>query len=150
MKYELQDERRKLDIDNRKLDVEKEFMYLSQGKREEMDKLNQDANALNKKREEEKLIWESQKIELSHKNKLLSRKLGDLEERISELMKANEELTTENSKLSVQIDEMRSVYRQQLMKFMTGQAAKDGKFGGNVQIINDVCCYSWRTTKNRI
>ncbi len=38
----------------------------------------------------------------------------------------NEELTTENSKLSVQIEEMQSMYRQQLMKLMTGKAAKGG------------------------
>ncbi len=46
---ELQDERRKLDIDNQKLDVEKEFTYLSQNKQDEIDKLNLDANSSNKK-----------------------------------------------------------------------------------------------------
>ncbi len=37
-------------------------MYLSQNKRDKIDKLNQDANSLGKKQEEEKLIWDSQKI----------------------------------------------------------------------------------------
>ncbi len=49
LKYDLQNEKRKLDIDNQKLDVEKEFTHLSQNKRDGMDKLNQDANSLNKK-----------------------------------------------------------------------------------------------------
>ena len=55
-----------------------------------------------------------------------ARKLTDLEDRLNELTKNNEELTQENSKMMLQSDEMRSVYRQKLMHFMSDQARGGG------------------------
>lgn len=64
-------------------------------------------------------------IELSHKNKLLSRQINEVEERYKEMSRQNEELTAENSKMTIQIDEMRSVYRQKLLQFMGDQTRGD-------------------------
>ena len=44
--------------------------------------------------------------------------MQELEERINELVKANEELSTENTRLTLQVDEMRSVYRGKLLNYM--------------------------------
>ena len=63
---------------------------------------------------------------MSHKNKLQARKLTDFEDRLNELTKNNEELTQENSKMMLQSDEMRSVYRQKLMQFMSDHARGGG------------------------
>lgn len=61
------------------------------------------------------MLWESEKIELTHKTKLQSRQIGEMEDRIKEMTRVNEEITAENSKMMIQIDEMRSVFRQKLM-----------------------------------
>ena len=57
-------------------------------------------------------------MELQQKVKLYQRKMQELEERINELVKANEELSTENTRLTLQVDEMRSVYRGKLLNYM--------------------------------
>ena len=42
------------------------------------------------KMKEEKVIWESQKLELTHKNKLYQRKINELDERLSEIIHLND------------------------------------------------------------
>jgi len=54
-------------------------------------------------------------MELSHKNKLQSRKIQELEDRVTELLKYNDEITAENGKMQLQLDEMRSIYRNKLI-----------------------------------
>ena len=57
---------------------------------------------------------------------MLTRQHNELEERFKELSRTNEELSAENSKMTIQIDEMRSVFRQKLLQFMSDQV-KGGK-----------------------
>jgi len=59
-----------LDLDTKKLEVEKGFMELTKDRDGEKDKFKKDADFMNSKTREEKMLWESEKIELSHKNKL--------------------------------------------------------------------------------
>lgn len=54
-------------------------------------------------------------MELTHKNKLHLRKTQELEERIGELLKYNDEVTAENGKMQLQLDEMRTIYRNKLI-----------------------------------
>ena len=67
------------------------------------------------------LTWQ----ELHHKNKLVSRQLNEVEDRFKELSRGHQEVSAENSKMAVQIDEMRSVFRQKLLQFM-GDQVKGG------------------------
>lgn len=55
----------------------------------------------------------------------MARQYNEIEERFKELSRFNEELTAENSKMTIQIDEMRSVFRQKLLQFM-GDQVKGG------------------------
>ena len=54
-------------------------------------------------------------MELTHKNKLAQRKIAELEDRINELSKSNDDIVSENNKLLLQLDEMRSIYRNKLI-----------------------------------
>lgn len=80
-----------------------------------------------KKIRDEKLYWESQKMELTHKNKLAQRKIAELEERMKELNRNNDEIAAESNKLLLQMDEMRAIYRQKLIHFTAEQNNKGGK-----------------------
>lgn len=77
------------------------------------------------------MLWESQKMELTHKNKLQQRKIQELEERVNELLKYNDEISAENGKMQLQLDEMRSIYRNKLIQFTSEQARGGMNAGGN-------------------
>jgi hypothetical protein len=47
--------------------------------------MNRDAEINLKRIRDDKLLWESQKLELTHKNKLAQRKIAELEERMREM-----------------------------------------------------------------
>ena len=108
IKYDIMDQQHKLDLDNRKIELEKSMLDI------------------NREVKDDKMLWESQKIEMHQKNKLYQRKVDDMEERINELIKMNEELHTDNTKMTIQLDEMRSVYRGKLLQFMNEQMNDKG------------------------
>ena len=62
---------------------------------------------------------------------MIGRAHHELEERFKELSRTNEELSAENSKMTIQIDEMRSVFRQKLLQFM-GDQVKGEKAPGRI------------------
>jgi len=130
-KYDLLEQRHRLDMDTKKLEVERGFMDLTKDKNGEMNRMSLDNEAARRRVYDDKLLWESEKIELSHKNKLLGRQHLELEERFKELSRTNEEMSAENSKMTIQIDEMRSVFRQKLLQFM-GDQVKGDKMPGRI------------------
>ena len=69
---------------------------------------------------------------MNQKNKLYQRKVDEMEERINELIKMNEELHTDNTKITIQLDEMRSVYRGKLLQFMNDQMSGGDKDGSSL------------------
>lgn len=127
IKFEVMEQQHRLDIDSKKIDLERSMIEITKEKHDEMGKINRETDNLMKKNKDDKMYWESQKVELSHKNKLYQRKIQELEERINELIQMNEELHTDNTKMSIQLDEMRSVYRGRLLQFMNEQMANGGK-----------------------
>ncbi|KAM3135011.1 protein of unknown function (DUF4472) [Paramecium bursaria] len=64
----------------------------------------------------DRMIWESHKMELNHKVKSLQRRVNQDNERIKELEKQLQELIGENTKMQLQLDEMRAIYRNKLMQ----------------------------------
>ncbi|EAS00321.3 kinesin motor catalytic domain protein (macronuclear) [Tetrahymena thermophila SB210] len=122
LKYDILEQQHRIDIDNKKIEMEKGFFEITREKQNEFNKLTQEVEGNLIKNKDERLLWESQKMELTHKNKLQSRKIQELEERLNELMKFNDEMTAENGKLQLQLDEMRSVYRNKLIQFTSEQA----------------------------
>jgi hypothetical protein len=127
------------------LELEKSMLDINREKNDEISKMNLETQNATKRIKDEKLIWESQKMELAQKNKLYQRKIDEMEERIAELIKMNDELHTENVKVTIQLDEMRGVYRGKLLQFMNEQMnEKNGETSSeNYQIffikINTIC-----------
>lgn len=64
----------------------------------------------------ERMIWDSQKMELTHKVKSLQRRVNDDNERIKDLERQVNELMGENNKMQLQLDEMRAIYRNKLIQ----------------------------------
>jgi coiled-coil domain-containing protein 78 len=64
-----------MEIDSKKLDMEKGFLEVTKDKQNEFSKMNKEVEFNLRKVREEKLLWESQKMELTHKNKLAQRKI---------------------------------------------------------------------------
>ncbi|KRX05294.1 P-loop containing nucleoside triphosphate hydrolase [Pseudocohnilembus persalinus] len=126
LKYDIQEQQHRLEMDQKKIDMEKGYIELTKEKQTEFNSLNQRQQQESKKIKDDKLYWESQKMELTHKNKLAQRKIAELEERIVEVQRNNDEITAESNKLLLQMDEMRSVYRQKLIQFTTELNRRDG------------------------
>jgi len=128
VKYDVLAEKHRLELDTRKLEVERGFMEMSKDTFSEKERIKSEIESQARRTKEDKMLWESEKIELTHKNKLQARQIGELEDRIKELQRSNEELSNENNKMLIQIDEMRSVYRQKLLQFMSDQSKGNSKF----------------------
>lgn len=127
------DQQHKLDLDTRKLELEKSIIDINREKNEEMSKIALETQTTTKKIRDEKYLWESQKMELAQKNKLYQRKIDEMEERIAELIKMNDELHTENVKVTIQLDEMRGVYRGKLLQFMNEQMNEKNGDSGSIK-----------------
>lgn len=63
--------------------------------------MNKDQEDTFKKVREDKLLWESQKMELVHKIKSLQRRLSDEDDRIKDLEKQLEETLQDNTKMQL-------------------------------------------------
>lgn len=126
IKYDIMDQQHKLDLDNRRIELEKSILDVNREKNDEMSKIARDTEMTHRRVKDDKLLWESQKMELAQKNKLYQRKIDELEERMNELIRLNDELHTDNTKMTIQVDEMRSVYRGKLLQFMNEQMNDKG------------------------
>lgn len=66
-------------------------------------------------------------MELQQKIKSLQRRLNDEDDRLKELEKQNQELISENQKTQLQMDEMRSIYRNKLIQLTTDSYKQQDK-----------------------
>ena len=87
LRYDIIDQKNKMDVDKQKITLERSFADAKKINENEVNKIVKDTDGIVKFTKEEKVMWESQKIELTHKIKQLQRKLTDENERIKELEK---------------------------------------------------------------
>ncbi|EGR27555.1 kinesin-like protein, putative [Ichthyophthirius multifiliis] len=138
LRYDIMEQQHRLDIDNKKIEMEKGYIEITKDKQNEYQKLTKENEISLKRNNDEKLFWESQKMELTHKNKLFQRKIQELEDRLQELLKYNDEITAENSKMQLQLDEMRSIYRSKLLQFTNDQGRNQQDKSQSVRIGYDM------------
>ena len=62
MKYDLLNEKHRLDLDNKKLEVEKGFIEITKERNQDQFKFSKDNNKQQKRLQEDKMLWESEKI----------------------------------------------------------------------------------------
>lgn len=113
MRYQVQNDKDKTELDKKQLDMEKSMLNNSQVSKKDY---GVDENAVRKVKEE-RMLWESQKMELTYKIKSLQRRIGEDGDRYKELERELEFARSEVQKLELQIDEMRSIYRNKLIQF---------------------------------
>ena len=68
------------------------------------------------RQKDEKMLWESQKMELTHKVRTLQRRVTEDNDRIKDLERQVQDLLGDTARGQIQVDEMRSVYRSKLIQ----------------------------------
>ena len=71
IKYEILEQQHRMELDNKRLELERGFLDANKEKQHEMVKINKDTENVIKQTREEKMYWESQKLELTNKIKSL-------------------------------------------------------------------------------
>lgn len=99
---------------------------MTKEQKNELQKLGIIQDNQQKKQLEQNRLWESEKIELMHKNKVAQRNIIDYREKLKELQRANEEMQKENTQLQINMDEMRSVFRGKLYNFINEVPGEEG------------------------
>ena len=106
------------DYENRKLELEREFIELSKRNLQEMDNVKSDDRNYHKKNALEKELWDGERIDYQKKIKQLNRKIEELMDDLKLLEEQNIELKSDKNRLTLQVEEMRSAFRNKLTKYM--------------------------------
>lgn len=106
------------DYESRKLELEREFIELSKRNLTEMDNVKTDDRNYHKKNALEKELWDGERVDYQKKIKQLNRKIEELTDDLKLLEEQNMELKSDRNRLTLQIEEMRSAFRNKLTKYM--------------------------------
>ena len=81
-----------MDLDNKKMELEREFLELTKSKQNDVDKMKLDDMEANKRLGMEREMWEGEKTDLLRKIKELNRKIEELTDDTKMLEEQNLEL----------------------------------------------------------
>ena len=107
-----------MDIDNKKMELEREFLELTKTKQGDIEKLRVDDMEANKRLNLEREMWDGEKTDLLRKIKELNRKVEEMTDDVKVLEEQNIELKSDKNRVQLQLEEMRSAYRNKLTKYM--------------------------------
>ena len=107
------------DYESRKLELEKEFIELSKKNLQDLDVAKRDDIDYHKKNALEKELWDGERIDLQKKIKQLNRRIEELTDDLKLLEEQNMELKSDKNRLQLQVEEMRSAFRNKLTKYMS-------------------------------
>lgn len=125
MRYQIKDEQYKLDVEAKKLDLEKGYIDMAKDKEKDMRNMSKQAEDNLQKNLQDKMVFESQRMELMAKTKQSQRKIDELEEKIKELIGQTRDLKSENAQLKTSMDEKDNLYRAKLMQYQMEEKTKD-------------------------
>lgn len=106
------------DYEARKLELEREFIEMSKRNLQELDSVKTDDRNYYKKNALEKELWDGERIDYQKKIKQLNRKIEELMDDLKLLEEQNIELKSDKNRLTLQVEEMRSAFRNKLTKYM--------------------------------
>ncbi|CDW90229.1 kinesin-like protein [Stylonychia lemnae] len=118
IRYDLQNQQNNMDLDNKKMELEREFLELTRNKGVDNDRLRVDDLEANKRLNLEREMWDGEKTDLLRKIKELNRKIEELTDDIKIIEEQNIELKSDKNRIMLQLEEMRSAYRNKLTKYM--------------------------------
>lgn len=130
LRYQIKDEQYKLEVDAKKMDLEKGYIEMAKDKEKDMRSLSKQAEDNMSKNMQDKMVFDSQRMELIAKNKQSGRKIDELEEKIKELMGVMSEMKSENARLKTSMDEKDNLYRAKLMQYQMEEKTKDKNMMG--------------------
>ena len=118
LRSDMRGQQAELDLNNKKNEMETEFIEMS--KRNVVDSHNQrsDDSAHHQKSALERELWEGERMDLQKKIKLLNRKIEELIDEVKLLNEQNIELKSDKNRVTLQLEEMRSAFRNKLTKYM--------------------------------
>jgi hypothetical protein len=100
------------------MELEREFLELTKNKHTDTDKMRVDDLEANKRLNLEREMWDGEKTDLLRKIKELNRKVEELTDDVKILEEATLELKSDKNRIQLQLEEMRSAYRNKLTKYM--------------------------------
>lgn len=99
IRYDLQNQQNNIDLDNKKMDLEREFLELTRNKTTDVDRLRVDDMEANKRLNLEREMWDGEKTDLLRKIKELNRKIEELTDDVKLLEEANIELKSDKNRV---------------------------------------------------
>lgn len=112
----LANEKGNVDIGNRKMELERQFLEMQNARSMEINQLRGDDDNLQKRFQMEKDLWDGEKTDLLRKMKELNRKIEEYQDDVRLMDDQNQVLKGDKSKLQQENEEMRKQLRDELNK----------------------------------
>lgn len=88
-----------MDLDNKKMELEREFLEVTKNKNQDSDKLRIDDLEANKRLNLEREMWDGEKTDLLRKIKELNRKIEELTDDVKMYEEQNLELKSDKNRI---------------------------------------------------
>lgn len=90
-----------MDLDNKKMELEREFLEITKNKASDTDKIRVDDLEANKRLNLEREMWDGEKTDLLRKIKELNRKVEELTDDVKMLEEQNLELKSDKNRIQL-------------------------------------------------
>lgn len=118
IRYDLQNQHNVMEVDNKKMELEREFLELTRNKQTDHERIRVDDLEAAKRLNLEREMWDGEKTDLLRKIKELNRKIEEITDDVKIFEEQNLELKSDKNRIQLQLEEMRSAYRNKLTKYM--------------------------------
>ena len=99
IRYDLSNQQNAMDLDNKKMELEREFLELTRNKGSDVDRLRVDDMEANKRLNLEREMWDGEKTDLLRKIKELNRKVEELTDDVKLLEEGSLELKSDKNRI---------------------------------------------------
>ena len=101
IKYELHGQQNAMDLDNKKMELEREFLEMTKVKQTDVDKLQSGDLEANKRLNLEREMWEGERTDLMRKIKELNRKVEEQSDDLKLIEEQNLELKSDKNRIQL-------------------------------------------------
>lgn len=99
IRYDLQNQQNVMDLDNKKMELEREFLEITKTKHHDTDKIRGDDLEANKRLNLEREMWDGEKTDMLRKVKELNRKIEELTDDVKIYEEQNLELKSDKNRI---------------------------------------------------
>ena len=127
VKGNLREEQTKIDFEGKKVNLEREYLGMTQKKSEKIESLHSKELDMKRRNEFDRDMNYSEKMTLQRRFTEGNRKIDELVDELKELKEQQEELRREKRTVDIQLEEMREGFRNKLGKLAVEQGTLDAK-----------------------